>query len=236
MWYIVLGYMIFSSGSCIIQRWHIVKNSDKMPPCSFSWLRLKPSMGVSQSFAPGQTAGTPVLCSYVYLWTHFVYFSYSFISLWCLLLRLPTIWVFQPVQQPFCLPILVTCAVFSLFILPAACYLLRYRDQFLKRTCLFLFDILKHNNICPVCWTGCRFHCGKNNDFCSSGLQAMWTQLYVCDCIQLHSESCSYWVSGVAVHSLDSEQFIWKSPMLVFWSLVTNCSPLLTRSVKTLLF
>lgn len=152
MWYIVIGYMIFSSSSCIIQRWHIMKNSDKMSPCLFSWLRLKPSMGVSQSFAPGKTAGTPILCCYVYLWTHFVYFSCSFISLWCLLLRLQTIWVLQPVQQPFCLPILVTRAVFSLFILPGACYLLIYGDQFLKPICLFFFDILKHNNIRPVCW------------------------------------------------------------------------------------
>lgn len=86
--------------------------------------------------------------------------------------------------------------------------------------CLFLFDVLKHDKICLVCgdclfWRGCSFHLRSNHDFCSSVLQAMWMQLHVCDCIQPSSESCSFRGFGAAVCFLDSEQFIWKSPMLV---------------------
>lgn len=57
-------------------------------------------------------------------------------------------WVFQSVQQPFHLSVLPTFRGFSFSILLTP---FKNRNQFLKPMCLFLFDVLKHDNICLVC-------------------------------------------------------------------------------------
>lgn len=66
-----------------------------------------------------------------------------------------------------------TCGVFPFHLLNCLLDLLKDGYQFLKPVHLFLFDVLKHDNVHLVCgdllfWSGCRFHLRKNDDFCSS--------------------------------------------------------------------
>lgn len=231
--------MIFTSGSCIAQGWHTVKNSDKMFPCSFSWLQLKPSMGVSQLFTPGQTADTPVLCCYKYLCTSLLYFNYSFISLWCLFLRLRTSWVFQSMQQPFHLSVLITFRGLSF---PTLSTPFKNRDPFLKPMCLFLFDVLKHDNTCLVCghllfWSGCSFHLRSNNGFCSSVLQA--TCGCSCMCVTVFNHLLKVVLFELLVQQLFASWILsnlFEGLPCLSPDLVPKCSPLFMTSAKTVLF